>query len=76
MHSQDSQISDEVMLGRQYIMVNCLLEYLSTSLGPNIPSPSQLMGRQFRGILPFFQDHGAAESVKEHVMLQKEKGEM
>ena len=31
------------------------------------------MGRQFRGILPFFQDHGAAESVKEHVMLQKEK---
>ena len=31
------------------------------------------MGRQFRGILPFFQDCGAAESVKEHVMLQKEK---
>ena len=31
------------------------------------------MGRQFRGILPFFQDHGAAKSVKEHVMLQKEK---
>ena len=31
------------------------------------------MGRQFRGILLFFQDHGAAESVKEHVMLQKEK---
>ena len=31
------------------------------------------MGRQFRGMLPFFQDHGAAESVKEHVMLQKEK---
>ena len=31
------------------------------------------MGRQFRGILPFFQDRGAAESVKEHVMLQKEK---
>ena len=31
------------------------------------------MGRQFRGILFFFQDHGAAESVKEHVMPQKEK---
>ena len=50
-----------------------LLEYLSTPLGPNIPSPSELMARQFRGILPFFQDRGAAESVKEHVMLQKEK---
>ena len=31
------------------------------------------MGRQFRGILPFFQDYGANESVKERVMLQKEK---
>ena len=31
------------------------------------------MGRQFRGILPFFQDHGAAERMKEHVLLQKEK---
>ena len=31
-----------------------LLEYLSTPLGPNIPSPSELMGRQFRGLLPFF----------------------
>ena len=50
-----------------------LLEYLSTPLGPNIPSPSELMGRQFRGILPFFQDRGATESVKEQVMLQKEK---
>ena len=34
-----------------------LIEYLSTPLGANIPSPSQLMGRQFRGLLPFFQDH-------------------
>ena len=50
-----------------------LLEYLSTPLGPNIPSPTELMGRQFRGILPFFQDHGAAESMKEQVILQKEK---
>ena len=50
-----------------------LLEYLSTPLGPNIPSPSELMGRQFRRRLPFFQDSGAAESVKEHVTLQKEK---
>ena len=50
-----------------------MLEYLSTSLGPNIPSPSELMGRQFRGILPLFQDRGAAESIKEQVMLQKEK---
>ena len=49
------------------------LEYLSTPLGPNIPSTSELMGRQFRGILTFFQDHGAAESVKDQVMLQKEK---
>ena len=50
-----------------------LLQYLSTPLGSNIPSSSELVGRQFRGILPFFQDHDAAESVKEQVMLQKEK---
>ena len=50
-----------------------LLEYLSTPLGPNIPSPSELMGRQFRGLLPLFQDRGAPESVQEHIMLQKEK---
>ena len=50
-----------------------LLEYLSTPLGPNIPSPSELMGRQFRRILPFFQDSDTAMSVKEHVTLQKEK---
>ena len=31
------------------------------------------MGRQFRGLLPFFQDHAAAESVEEEVVLQKEK---
>ena len=31
------------------------------------------MGRQFRGLLPLFQDSGAPESVQEHVMLQKEK---
>ena len=31
------------------------------------------MGRQFRELLPFFQDHGAPESVPEQVMLQKEK---
>ena len=72
-HAVKSQISDEAMLGRQYIMANCLAGIPFTPLGPNIPSPSELMGRQFRGILPFFQDHGAAESVKEHVMLQKEK---
>ena len=50
-----------------------LLEYLSTPLSSNIPSTSELMGRQFRGLLPFLQDCGAAESVKEQVMLQKEK---
>ena len=50
-----------------------LLEYLSTPLGPNIPSPSELMGRQFRGLLPLFQDRGAPESVQEHIMLQKEE---
>ena len=50
-----------------------LLEYLSTPLGPNIPSPSELMGRQFRGLLLFFQDRGAPENVKGQVMLQKEK---
>ena len=49
------------------------MEYLSTPLGPNIPSPSELMGRQLRGLLPLFQDRGAPESVQEHVMLQKEK---
>ena len=31
------------------------------------------MGRQFRGLLPLFQDRGALESVQEHIMLQKEK---
>ena len=31
------------------------------------------MGRQFRGLLPLFQDRGAPESVQEHIMLQKEK---
>ena len=50
-----------------------MLEYLSTPLGPNIPSPSELKGRQFRGLLPFFQDCGAPESVPEQVMLQKEE---
>ena len=49
-----------------------LIEYLSTPLGANIPSPSELMGRQFRGILPFFQDRSASESIKEQVLLMKE----
>ena len=49
-----------------------LIEYLSTPLGANIPSPSELMGRQFRGLLPFFQDHSASESIKEQVLLMKE----
>ena len=31
------------------------------------------MGRQFRELLPFFQDHGTTESVKEEVMLHKER---
>ena len=31
------------------------------------------MGRQFRGLLPLFQDRGTPESVQEHIMLQKEK---
>ena len=30
-----------------------LLKHLSTLLGANIPSPSELIGRQFRGLLPF-----------------------
>ena len=33
----------------------------------------ELMGRQFRGLLPFFQDRGTPESVTEQIMLQKEK---
>ena len=49
-----------------------LIEYLSTPLGANIPSPSQLIGRQFRGLLPFFQDCSASESIKEQVLLMKE----
>ena len=49
-----------------------LIEYLSTPLGANIPSPSELMGRQFRGTLPFFQDCSASESIKEQVLLIKE----
>ena len=50
-----------------------MLEYLCTPLGPNIPSPSELMGRQFRGLLPLFQDHDEPTSVQEQVMLQKER---
>ena len=50
-----------------------LLEYLSTPLSSNVSSPSELMGRQFGGLLPFFQDHGTPESVTEQIMLQKEK---
>ena len=42
-------------------------------LGPNIPSPSELMGRQFRGLLPLLKDRGTPESVQEHIVLQKEK---
>ena len=53
-----------------------LLEYLSTPLDPNIPSPSELMGRQFRGLLPFFQDCIAAESIREQVLLVKEEAKM
>ena len=49
-----------------------LIEYVSTPLGANIPSPSQLMGRQFRNLLPFFQDNSASESIKEQVLLMKE----
>ena len=50
-----------------------LLEYLSTPLCSNVPSPSELMGRQFQGLLPFFQDRGTPESVTEQILLQKEK---
>ena len=50
-----------------------LLEYLSTPLSSNVLSPSESMGRQFQGLLPFFQDHGTAESVTEQILLQKEK---
>ena len=53
-----------------------LIEYLSTPLGANIPSPPQLMGRQFRGLLPFFQDCSASESIKEQVLLMKEAEKM
>ena len=49
-----------------------LLEYLSTPLSSNIPSPSELIGRQFRGLLPMFQDHSASEGIKEKVLLMKE----
>ena len=50
-----------------------LLEYLSTPLSANIPSPSELIGRQFRGLLPFFQDHSTSESIKEQVLILQEK---
>ena len=49
------------------------MEYLSTPLSSNIPSPSELMGRQFRGLLPLFQEHGAPDTVQEQVMLKKER---
>ena len=51
------------------------LEYLSTPLSSNIPSPSELMGRQFRGLLPFFQDHGTTESDRTDYA-PKRKGKM
>ena len=65
-------------LMKQYLTGNkswqiALLEYLCTPLGPDIPSPSELMGRQSRGLLPLFQDHDAPKCVKEQVMLQREK---
>ena len=50
-----------------------LNDHVSTPLGSNIPSPSELMGKQFRGLLLLFQDHGTPENVQEHIMLQKEK---
>ena len=50
-----------------------LLEYLSSPLGANIPSPSELIGRQFRGLLPLFQDCSTSESIKEQVLILKEK---
>ena len=49
------------------------LEYLSTPLGANIPSPSELVGRQFRELLPLFQDCSTSESIKEQVLILKEK---
>ena len=33
----------------------------------------ELMSRQFRGLLPFFQDHSTSESIKEQVLILKEK---
>ena len=64
-------------LMKKYLAANtswhiALLEYLSTPLSSNIPSPSELMGRQFRGLLQFFQDCSASESIKEQVLLSKE----
>ena len=58
----------------RFLMKHCLaLEYLSTPLSSNIPSPSELMGRQLRGLLPFF--HGTPESVTENYA-PKRKGKM
>ena len=54
-------------------MVHCLNQVPFTPLSANIPSPSELMGRQFRGLLPFFQDHSTSESIKEQVLILKEK---
>ena len=68
-----TQITHEKVSTGKYIMAHCL-DYCYTPLGANIPSPSQLLGRQFRGLLPFFQDCSASESVKEQVLLMKEAG--
>ena len=72
MSSQNCQITHEKVPEANTSMHITLIEYLSTPLGANILSPSQLMGRKFRGLLPFFQDCSASKSIKEQVLLMKE----
>ena len=44
-----------------------LLEYLATPLSTGIPSPAAMMGRDFKGLLPYLQ-HFLPDSTKEHLV--------
>ena len=82
-YHHSSNLAEHVVKTEKSLMKHCLasntlwritlLEYLSTPLSSNIPSPSELMDRQFRGLLPFFQDCSTAERVKSKVCSKKRR---
>ena len=50
-----------------------LLEYLATSLDSNLPSPSELNGRQFSGLLPNLRCNSLPDSTSEALIDQHKK---